>query len=133
MQAWSPGSEDSIGQAGEFLVWAALIAQSGGGLHVFLPTLDRGIDAVVHRLQDRALVPDPATYIVALAWVVPEERFHETCLLIPSEVLPSIAGTSGPNYELHFRPDGSTEPSKVDRYRIPLERLAEEISKRLEN
>src|SRR6202165_4834508 len=54
MQTWPPGSEDSIGQTGEFLVWAELIAQSGGGLHVFLPILDRGIDAVIHRLHDRA-------------------------------------------------------------------------------
>jgi hypothetical protein len=52
--AWPYGSEDAIGQAGEFLVWANLITQSGGGLHVFLPMLDRGIDAVVHRLKDVA-------------------------------------------------------------------------------
>src|SRR5258706_9432284 len=51
---WSHGSQDAIGQTAEFLVWASLITQSGGGLHVFLPMLDRGIDAVVHRLADRA-------------------------------------------------------------------------------
>src|SRR3982074_2273837 len=51
---WPSGSHDAIGQTAEFLVWAALIAQSGGGLHVFLPTLDRGIDALVHRLSDGA-------------------------------------------------------------------------------
>src|SRR5258708_13606290 len=50
--AWPDGSQDSIGQAGEFLVWAPLITQSGGRLHVFLPELDRGLDAVVHRLDD---------------------------------------------------------------------------------
>lgn len=44
--AWPYGSADAIGQTGEFLVWANLIAQSGGGLHVFLPMLDRGIDAL---------------------------------------------------------------------------------------
>jgi hypothetical protein len=49
---WPHGSQDVIGQAGEFFVWANLITQSGGGLHVFLPMLDRGIDAVVHRLGD---------------------------------------------------------------------------------
>src|SRR6266849_8275585 len=49
---WPSGSQDAIGQTAEFLVWAALIAQSGGGLHVYLPMLDRGIDALVHRLQD---------------------------------------------------------------------------------
>lgn len=52
--AWPHGSTDAIGQTGEFLVWANLIAQSGGGLHVFLPMLDRGIDALVHRLADGA-------------------------------------------------------------------------------
>jgi hypothetical protein len=54
--AWPPGRKSDIGQAAEFLVWASLIAQSGGGLHVFLPMLDRGIDAMVHRLEDGAYV-----------------------------------------------------------------------------
>ena len=51
---WPAGREQSIGQAGEFLVWAHIITQSGGGLHVFLPILDRGLDAVVHRISDGA-------------------------------------------------------------------------------
>jgi hypothetical protein len=53
---WRAGSEDAIGQTAEFLVWAALIEQSGGGLHVFLPMLDRGIDALVHRLRNGAYI-----------------------------------------------------------------------------
>jgi hypothetical protein len=319
--AWPSGSTDAIGQTGEFLVWANLIAQSGGGLHVFLPMLDRGIDALVHRLADGAylalqvktktavkssespiavyenhlftddqlvvgvhldgdrlgpyalvadgstfrkkagrmidrgrtmlvadiplhpipghkwsedLVPveqlasrlgaahptlavptrvplepspdedriigfwgetevcrrlasledcglfrpfpdneiaevlirrlargatvglqvktiqlkqphayehvlvnratfvaTPSTVLVALAWVIPEKRFHPTCLVMPTEVLPSIAGTSGPNYELHFRPDGSAERSRLDPYRLALDSLAEAISAQL--
>ncbi|HSS93525.1 MAG TPA: hypothetical protein VLR46_05985 [Candidatus Dormibacteraeota bacterium] len=317
---WPPGTTDPIGQAGEFLVWVELIVQSGGGLHPFLPMLDRGIDALIHRLRDGAylalqvkaktyfesgeapiavyenhlftddqlvvgvplegdhlgpftlvadavtfrrkagrlvdrgrtmlvadipirptpghkwsedlvptdrlaervgaglplpahpiaiaelpseedriggfwgelevcrrlgmledcglfrpfpdneisevvlrrlatgatlgiqvktakldqphayrhvlinrstFVPSPTTVLVALAWIVPEGRFHETCLLVPTEVIPSIAGTSGPNYELHFRPDGSGERSVVDQFRLPLESLAEAISRRL--
>jgi hypothetical protein len=36
----------------EFRLWAALTEQSRGGLHVFLPLADRGIDALVHRLVD---------------------------------------------------------------------------------
>jgi hypothetical protein len=320
-ESWPPGSQQAIGQTGEFLVWATLIAQSGGQLHVFLPTLDRGIDGVVHRLDDGAylalqvktktaqgleapiavleshlftddqlvvgvrldhdhlgeyalvadaatfrakagriadrgrvllvadmpnapdathkwsenLVPvhelgarlgarpvtmaalakaapapivadedlvignwgelevlrrlamledcglfrpfpdsetaellvrrletgatiglqiktaqleqahdyrnikvnrtdfiaSPTTFIAAVAWIASEMRFHETCLLIPSQALPDIAGTSGDAYELHFRPNGSSEPSKVDRYRLPLESLTAEISRRL--
>src|SRR5438270_795334 len=41
----------------EFRVWTELIQQSRGALHVFLPLLDRGLDAVVHRLTDGAYIP----------------------------------------------------------------------------
>jgi hypothetical protein len=78
-----------------------------------------------------SFVAAPSTYVVALGWVLPDRRFHETCLVIPSEVLPSLAGTSGPYYELHFRPDGSSEASRLDPYRVPLDSLAESISKHL--
>jgi hypothetical protein len=316
---WPHGSQDAIGQAGEFLVWANLITQSGGGLHIFLPMLDRGIDAVVHRLEDGAFIavqvktktvlhnvefpiavyenhlftddqlvigvhldgdllgpfalvadsstfkkkaariedrgrtllvadvpthpipghkwtedlvlldhlaerlgarpsaqraalhaetvsdedrvfgfwgeeevcrrlamgedcglfrpyPDnetaeilvrrlatgrtvgiqvktsqldephgsrkfyvhrssfvgaPTTFLIALAWVVPERRFHETCLVIPTEVLPSIAAKEGAYYAFHFRPAGSRQSSRLDRYRIPLETLPETFAHHL--
>jgi hypothetical protein len=79
-----------------------------------------------------SFVAAPSTYVVALGWVLPDRRFHSTCLVIPTEVLPSLAGTSGPYYELHFRPDGSSEASRLDPYRVPLESLAGAISGRLE-
>jgi hypothetical protein len=41
----------------EFRVWTELIQQSHGALHVFLPLLDRGLDAVVHRLTDLEYIP----------------------------------------------------------------------------
>jgi hypothetical protein len=41
----------------EFRVWTELIQQSRGALHVFLPLLDRGLDAVIHRLTDGAYIP----------------------------------------------------------------------------
>jgi len=44
------------GQAMEFEVWSDLIKQSKGALHVFLPLLDRGLDAVVHRMTDRRYI-----------------------------------------------------------------------------
>jgi hypothetical protein len=316
---WPHGSQVAIGQAAEFLVWASLITQSSGSLHVFLPMLDRGIDAVVHRLADRAYLavqvkgktalhnveapiavfekhlftadqivvgvhldgdrlgpfalvadaatfkkkaarildrgrvllvadmpvhpipghkwsedlvpiehlaerlgagsypataaleaeavsdedrvvgfwgeqevcrrlamledcglfrpfPDnetaeilvrrlatgatlgiqvktgrlvepharlkilvnrsnfvgmPSTLLVALAWTVADLRFHETCLVIPTDVLPSVAASVGQNYELHFRPAGSRESSRLDRYRVPLESLAETFAHHL--
>jgi len=54
-----PGRRDTLasGQAMEFRVWTELIQQSRGMLHVFLPLLDRGLDAVIHRLTDGKYIP----------------------------------------------------------------------------
>src|SRR5438552_341674 len=41
----------------EFLVWANLIEQSYVALHIFLPLLDRGLDAVIHRRTDGRYIP----------------------------------------------------------------------------
>ena len=49
---WTRNQASSSGQVFEFRLWAALVEQSRGGLHVFLPLSDRGIDALVHRLSD---------------------------------------------------------------------------------
>ena len=53
----APSFRVSDGQAMEFRIWSELIEQSRGALHVFLPLLDCGIDAVVHRLPDGRYVP----------------------------------------------------------------------------
>jgi hypothetical protein len=45
------------GQALEFEIWSELIKQSQGALHVFLPLLDRGIGAVLHRFTDGRYIP----------------------------------------------------------------------------
>lgn len=47
----------SPGQALEFEIWSELIKQSQCALHVFLPLLDRGLDAVLHRMTDRRYIP----------------------------------------------------------------------------
>ncbi|HEY1456812.1 MAG TPA: hypothetical protein VGG31_09965 [Candidatus Dormibacteraeota bacterium] len=52
--AWTRAEASASGQVFEFRLWAALVEQSAGGLHVFLPLADRGIDAMVHRLTDGA-------------------------------------------------------------------------------
>jgi len=51
---WHHGQTLAAGQVAEFKVWAELVRQSMGGLHVFLPLRDMGIDGVVHRLHDTA-------------------------------------------------------------------------------
>jgi len=77
--AWPAGSEDAIGQTAEFLVWATLIEQSGGGLHVYLPTLDRGIDGLVHRLHDRAYMALQVKAKTCLLYTSPSPRDLSTC------------------------------------------------------
>ena len=51
---WHHGQTLAAGQVAEFKVWAELVRQSMGGLHVFLPLRDRGIDGVLHRMSDGA-------------------------------------------------------------------------------
>jgi hypothetical protein len=98
------------------------------GLQVKTAQLEQP-DDMRHVLINRAtFIASPTTYVVVLAWIVPEQRFHPSCLVIPSEVVPAIAGTSHDYFELHFRPDGSAEPSRLDRYRIPLDSLASRLN-----
>lgn len=57
IEPWTRSEATASGQVFEFRLWAALTEQSRGGLHVFLPTADRGVDAIVHRLSDGAYIP----------------------------------------------------------------------------
>jgi len=54
---WHQGQTLAAGKVAEFKVWAELVRQSMGGLHIFLPLRDMGIDGVVHRLADGAYLP----------------------------------------------------------------------------
>jgi hypothetical protein len=91
-------------------VKTAQLAEPNGRSHVY-----------VHK---SSFVATPTTFVIALAWVVPERRFHETCLVIPSEAVPSISANVGVNYAFHFRPAKGDRSSRLDRYRVPLESLA---------
>ncbi len=55
--SWTRDEVSASGQVFEFRLWAALTEQSRGGLHVFLPLADRGVDALVHRLADGVYLP----------------------------------------------------------------------------
>lgn len=56
-EPWTGREASASGQVFEFRLWALLTEQSRGGLHVFLPLADRGIDALVHRLSDGEYLP----------------------------------------------------------------------------
>ena len=41
----------------EFRIWTELIQQSRGALHVFLPLVDQGLDAVIHKVSSGEYIP----------------------------------------------------------------------------
>src|ERR1700682_5490427 len=57
MGAWTRGEAGGPGQGFEDRLCALLTEQSRGPLHVFRPLLDRGVDALLHRLSDGAYIP----------------------------------------------------------------------------
>src|SRR2546430_4002446 len=63
--------------------------------------------------------PSPSTYLVALAWLREENRFHEECLLIPTEELQAICRPH--EFENHMSFDwhpGALLRSQLDTYRV---------------
>ena len=72
---WHRGQTLAAGQVAEFKVWSELIRQSTGGLHIFLPLRDRGIDGVVHRLQDGFYAP---VQVKARTELTPAGQVHIT-------------------------------------------------------
>jgi len=82
----------------EFKVWAELVRQSMGGLHVFLPLRDMGIDGVVHRLADGAytpvqvkgrteLTPAGQVHVTVTASSLHDDEALMVCVLIEEERL----------------------------------------------
>jgi hypothetical protein len=55
--SWRRGQASVVGQVVEWEVWVELVVRSEGRLHVFLPMLDRGVDGLVHRLDDERWIP----------------------------------------------------------------------------
>ena len=46
-----------VGEVAQWEIWVQLVVRSRGRLHVFEPMLDRGIDALVHRIDDGRWFP----------------------------------------------------------------------------
>lgn len=55
--SWHRDQDSVVGQLAEWEVWVELVVLSHGQLHVFLPMLDRGIDALIHRIDDGPWFP----------------------------------------------------------------------------
>jgi hypothetical protein len=72
---WHHGQTLASGQVAEFKVWAELVRQSMGGLHIFLPLRDVGIDGVVHRFSDGSFV---AVQVKCRTSLTPAGQVHIT-------------------------------------------------------
>ena len=70
--------------------------------------------------------PAPTTYFTVVAWMPEERRFHEECLIVPSQELLEFAVPDGPMYAFRFHPGSTTQP-RMDKYRHPLIDLSTEI------
>jgi hypothetical protein len=76
--------------------------------------------------------PAPDVHVVVLAWLREERRFHEECLLIPSEQIPVIAEpTVSHHLEFDWHP-GSTARSQLNEYRLPLNQLRSSVAVKIE-
>jgi len=74
--------------------------------------------------------PAPTTYFTVVAWMPDDRRFHEECLVIPSEELLRFARPDGLHYQFEFQP-GSTKQPRLDKYRRALSNLSAEIERLL--
>src|SRR6202158_1990766 len=96
---WTGRETSPSSQTYEFRVWAALTEQSRGRLHVFLPTADRGVDGLVHRLvdgayvllqaKDRSRLVDGEVHIVVWA----KSLAHDDVVIVAGEL---VEGGMGP-------------------------------------
>lgn len=76
--------------------------------------------------------PSPTTYFVVLAWMREQSRFHDECLLIPSEEFRSLCRPleSGGHWKFDWHP-GSRFHTHLDRFRLSPSRLRPELEARL--
>ncbi len=74
--------------------------------------------------------PAPTTYFTVVAWMPQERRFHEECLVIPSEEVLQFARPDGLHYKFVFHPGSKTQP-RLDKYRRALSDLSTEIERLL--
>jgi hypothetical protein len=92
-----------------------------------------GVDAANPRATVSFLAssfrPSPTTWIVVLAWLREEKRFHGECLVIPSEKLRGLCEPSVRDGHLNFDwHPGSPASGHLDRFRITRSALASRLS-----
>src|SRR5713101_264337 len=97
------------------------------GLQVKTVGIDSAHPAATVTALASSLRTSPTTYFVVLAWRRDDRRFHDECLLIPSEKLRAIAGEdSFGHIKFEWHP-GSVAKGGLDPFPYRLERPCETI------
>ena len=109
---------------------AVLHLQNRGvvGLQIKTIAIDRARRKGPVMVRASSFRSSPTTYFTVLAWLRDEDRFHEECLLIPSEDLRSITQPKESSGHLRFEwLPGSRSPSRLDVYRRQLKGLGSDV------
>ncbi len=110
-----------------------LVSRRVIGLQVKTVDMDQARLRATVNVYAPSFRPSPTTYVVVLAWLRDEARFHEECLLIPSVALLDFARDDGGGHlEFVFRPGSSGQP-EMDKYRIELSELRTQVMARVES
>jgi len=102
------------------------------GIQIKTVGIDRDHPAGTVTIHESSFRPSPSTYLVALAWLREERRFHHECLLIPTEELPAICRPHefGNHISFDWHP-GSPIRTQLDPYRRSTITLGSSIGERL--
>jgi hypothetical protein len=92
------------------------------GLQVKTVTVDAVHPRPSVNVRISSFRPAPTTYFTVLSWVRKGRKFHDECLVFPSERLLDFAQVKKGHYAFEFAP-GSKSKSKLDSYRRPLTKL----------
>jgi hypothetical protein len=113
---------------------AALHLTSRGVLGIQIKTI--GVDpahpAGTVTIHASSFRPSASIYLVALAWLREEDRFHDECLFIPSEELRAVCRPHefGNHMSFDWHPR-SPEHTDLDRYRTQTTAMRSNVERRL--
>jgi hypothetical protein len=110
-----------------------LVSRRVVGLQVKTVEVDHARLRATVNVDGSSFRPSPTTYFVVLAWMREEARFHEKCLLFPTDELVSFAhdyGRGHLEFEYHANATSRVGP---DRYQIELGDLRSLVISRVDS
>jgi hypothetical protein len=111
------------------LVVLHLVSRRVIGLQIKTVGIDAANPAATVSVLASSFRPSPTTFIVVLAWQKDERRFHDECLLIPSDDLRSLCEPSelGGHLSFDWHPVSRVQ-TQLDRYRAPTSALPSQLA-----